>query len=155
QCQPMRPGCANISTFAGGSSTADGINAVDSSRHTNNIFKNVEPPDQGLCAGNGSVVEANNLGEILIFNKSLRRISPVISLDRVMGLTRRHWSSGGDPSCLWDPSNGGHWFFTQIVSASPENKGGAFNGCFAAVANTCFEGISVTKGSSPFGPYNT
>ena len=101
------------------------------------------------------MVETNNAGEILIFNKALKRTSPVISLDRVMGLGKRHWSSGGDPSCLWDPANGGHWFFTQIVSKSPESKGGPFVGCFAAVANTCLEGISVTKGSSPFGPYNT
>jgi hypothetical protein len=154
-CQPLRPGCDNISSFAGGSASVKGINAVDSATHTANIFKDVEPPDQGLCAGNGSVVETNNIGEILIFNKALKRASPVISLDRVMGLGKRHWSSGGDPSCMWDPANGGHWFFTQIVSKSPESKGGPFAGCFVAKANTCLEGISVTKGSSPFGPYNT
>jgi hypothetical protein len=154
-CQPLRPGCDDISSFAGGSTSVKGINAVDSATHTANIFKDVEPPDQGLCAGNGSVVETNNIGEILIFDKSLNRTSPVISLDTVMGLTKRQWSSGGDPSCIWDPANGGHWFFTQIVSKSPNSKGGAFAGCFAAKANTCLEGISVTKGSSPFGPYNT
>jgi hypothetical protein len=71
-----------------------------------------------------------------------------------MGLTKKHWSSGGDPSCLYDPANGGHWFFTEIVSASPESKGGPFAGCFIAKANTCLEGIAVSKGSSPFGPYN-
>jgi hypothetical protein len=154
-CQPLRPGCDNISSSAGGSVGVNGINAVDSATHTANIFKDVEPPDQGLCAGNGSVVETNNIGEILIFNTALKRASPVISLDTVMGLTKRHWSSGGDPSCIWDPANGGHWFFTQIVSKSPQSKGGPFAGCFAAKANTCLEGISVTKGSSPFGPYNT
>jgi hypothetical protein len=155
-CQPLRPGCDNISSFAGGSASVKGINAVDSaSLSTNVAVGDVEPPDQGLCAGNGSVVETNNIGEILIFNKTLKRVSPVIPLDTLMGLTKRHWSSGGDPSCLWDPANGGHWFFTQIVSKSPESKGGPFAGCFVAKANTCLEGISVTKGSSPFGPYNT
>jgi hypothetical protein len=154
-CVPLRTGCDNISSFAGGATGVKGLNAVDSAKHTANIFKDVEPPDQGLCAGNGSVVETNNIGEILIFNKALKRTSPVISLDTLMGLTKRHWSSGGDPSCLYDPSNGGHWFFTEIVSASPESKGGAFTGCFSAVANDCYEGIAVTKGSSPFGPYNT
>ena len=155
-CQPLRPGCDNISSFAGGSASVNGINAVDSAANTTIPAKlrDVEPPDQGLCAGNGSVVETNNIGEILIFNKALKRASPVISLDRVMGLTKRHWSSGGDPSCLWDPANGGHWFFTQIVSKSATSKGGPFVGCFAAKANGCLEGIAVTKGSSPFGPYN-
>src|SRR5215467_3407270 len=155
-CVPLRPGCDNISPFAGGSASVKGINAVDNtSLKTNIAIGDIEPPDQGLCAGNGNVVETNNIGEILIFNQALKRVSPVIPLDRVMGLTKRHWSSGGDPSCMWDPANGGHWFFTQIVSASPESKGGPFAGCFVAKANTCFEGISVTKGSSPFGPYNT
>jgi hypothetical protein len=153
-CQPLRLGCDKISSFAGGATGVKGINAVASATHTGNKFKDVEPPDQGLCAGNGSVVEANNIGEILIFNQALRRVSPVISLDRVMGLGKRHWSSGGDPSCLFDSANGGHWFFTQIVSKSPEPKGGPFAGCFVAVANTCLEGIAVSKGSSPFGPYN-
>jgi hypothetical protein len=158
-CVPLRPGCDNISPFAGGSSSAKGINAVDSATMKTNVsVGDVEPPDQGLCAGNGNVVETNNIGEILIFNKALKRVSPVIPLDTLMGLTQQHWSSGGDPSCVWDPANGGHWFFTQIVSASPESKGGPFAGCFIsgpkAVANSCMEGIAVTKGSSPFGPYN-
>jgi hypothetical protein len=153
-CQPLSAGCDNISSFAGGSTGVKGLNAVDSATHTTNIFKDVEPPDQGLCAGNGSVVETNNIGEILIFNKALNRVSPVISLDTIMGLTSRQWSSGGDPSCLYDPSNGGHWFITEIVSASPESKGGAFTGCFSGVANDCYEGIAVSTGNSPFGPYN-
>jgi hypothetical protein len=153
-CQPLRAGCDTISTLAGGATGVKGIDAVDSATHTANIFKDIEPPDQGLCAGNGSVVETNNIGEILIFNKALKRASPVISLDTVMGLTKRGWSSGGDPSCLFDPANGGHWFFTEIVSASPESKGGSFAGCFAPKANTCFEAIAVSTGASPFGPYH-
>src|SRR5215471_1411703 len=153
-CQPLRPGCDTISSFAGGAVGVKGINAVDSATHTTNKFKEVEPPDQGLCAGNGSVVETNNIGEILIFNKTLKRVSPVIPLDTLMGLTKRGWSSGGDPTCVFDPANGGHWFFSQIVSASPESKGGPFAGCFIAKAKTCLEGIAVSTGSSPFGPYN-
>ena len=70
-----------------------------------------------------------------------------------MGLTKLGWSRGGDPSCVYDPANGGHWFFTQIVSASPESKGGAFTGCFAGGANPCSEGIAVTNGNNPFGQY--
>src|SRR5690349_952671 len=143
-CQPLRAGCDNISPFAGGAVGVKGINAVDSAESTTNKFKDVEPPDQGLCAGNGSVVETNNIGEILIFNKALKRASPVISLDRVMGLGKRQWSSGGDVSCVFDSANGGHWFISEFVSKSPESKGGPFAGCFAAVANTCLEGIAVT-----------
>jgi hypothetical protein len=153
-CVPLGPGCDRISTSSGGATSVKGLNAVDSAENTTNIFSNVEPPDQGLCAGNGSVVEDNNIGEILIFNTALKRVSPVISLDTLMGLTGLNWSSGGDPSCLYDSANGGHWFFTEIVSASPESAGGAFTGCFAGVANECYEGIAVTDGNSPFGPYH-
>jgi hypothetical protein len=153
-CVPLGPGCDNISTSVGGATGVKGLNAVDSAEHTTNTFKDVEPPDQGLCAGNGSAVEINNIGEILVFNTALQRTSAPISLDTIMGLTGLNWSSGGDPSCLYDPANGGHWFFTEIVSASPESAGGAFTGCFAGVASACNEGIAVTDGSSPFGPYH-
>jgi hypothetical protein len=154
-CQPIGPGCDSISNNPGGANGVKGLDAVDSaSQSTNSLGLDIEPADQSVCAGNGYVVEANNLGEILIFNEHLHRISSVIPLDTVMGLTGLNWSSGGDISCLYDASNGGHWFFTEIVSASSEANEGAFTGCFAGVSNACYEGIAVTKGSNPFGPYN-
>ena len=117
---------------AGGATGVKGLNAVDSASLATNPLGDIEPPDQGLCAGNGSVVETNNIGEILVFNTALKRQSAPIPLDTVMGLTSRAWSSGGDPSCEYDSSNGGHWFFTEIVSASPRRAGGPFTGCFVA-----------------------
>ena len=154
RCQPLGAGCDSISTSAGGATGVKGLNAVDSASQATNPVGDIEPPDQGLCAGNGSVVETNNIGEILVYNTALQRQSAPIPLDTIMGLTSRGWSSGGDPSCEYDSSNGGHWFFTEIASASPESGGGAFTGCFAAAANSCYEGIAVSKGNSPFGPYN-
>jgi hypothetical protein len=155
-CQPLGPGCNTVSTSPGGATGVKGINAVDSATLGTNVLlpRDIEPPDQGLCAGNGSVVETNNIGEILVFNKSLQRKSAVIPLDTLMGLTGDGFSSGGDPSCIFDASNGGHWFFTQFVSTNSEFAGGPFTGCFAGVAQACLEGIAVSKGSSPFGPYN-
>ena len=153
-CQPLGPGCDRISTSTGGATGVKGLNAVDSASLPTNPLGDIEPPDQGLCAGNGFVVETNNIGEILVFNTALKRQSAPIPLDTIMGLTGLGWSSGGDPSCVYDSANGGHWFFTEIVSASPESEGGAFAGCFAGVANACYEGIAVTDGNSPFGPYH-
>ena len=157
-CQPLGTGCDGISTSTGGATGVKGLNAVDSATSPlvppAGLPKDIEPPDQGLCAGNGSVVETNNIGEILVFNTALKRKSAPISFDTIMGLTKRHWSSGGDPSCVYDPANGGHWFFTEIVWASPESQGGAFTGCFVGVAHKCMEGIAVTDGNSPFGPYH-
>ena len=153
-CQPLGPGCDPISLSSGGSVGVKGLNAVDSGTLATNSVGDIEPADQGLCANNKYVVETNNIGEILVFNQRLNRLSSPIPDDTLMGLTGRGWSSGGDPSCLYDASNGGHWFFTEIVSASSEASGGAFSGCFGAAANGCYEGIAVTKGSNPFGPYN-
>jgi hypothetical protein len=154
-CAPLGTGCDKISLNAGGAKGVKGLNAVDSGTQSTNVLgQDIEPADQGLCAGNGYVVEDNNIGEILIFNTRLNRISSVIPLDTLMGLTARGWSSGGDIMCQYDYSNGGHFIFTEFASASTEASGGPFSGCFAGVANTCFEGIAVTKGSNPFGPYN-
>ncbi|MGA8555165.1 MAG: hypothetical protein WB630_12175 [Candidatus Acidiferrales bacterium] len=154
-CEPLGPGCDAISSSSGGAIGVKGLNAVDSGTLSTNVaVGDIEPADQGLCAGNGYVVETNNIGEVLIFNSALQQQSAVIPLDTIMGLTSRGWSSGGDVSCLYDYDNGGHWFFTQFVSASTEANGGPFAGCFAALANTCYEGIAVTVGSNPFGPYN-
>ncbi len=154
-CAPFGPGCAPISLGNGGAVGVKGMNAVDSATApTNPSGGDTEPPDQGLCAGNGSVVEANNVGQVLVFDSRLHRQSQIIPLDTIMGLTAKGWSSGGDISCLYDHSNGGHWFFTEFASATTEASGGPFSGCFLGVANTCFEAIAVTQGNSPFGPYN-
>jgi hypothetical protein len=155
-CQPLGPGCDPISMSSGGAKGVKGLNAVDSGTLSTNLLvpPDIEPADQGLCAGNGYVVEDNNIGEILVFNQRLRRLSSAISLDTLMGLTGLGYSSGGDISCLYDGNNGGHWFFTEFVSTNSEASGGTFAGCFAGVANGCLEGLAVTKGSNPFGPYN-
>lgn len=156
-CQPQGAGCDAISTSNGGASTALGLDAVDSGTMQTalgNPNADIEPPDQGLCAGNNYVVETNNVGEILVYDTALHRQSGVIPLDTLMGLTARDWSSGGDPSCEYDYANGGHWFFTEFVSETSEASGGPFSGCFVGVPNGCQEGIAVSTGSSPFGPYN-
>ncbi len=150
-CAPVGAGCDSISTSNGGAVGVKGLKAPDSALNTTNIYKDVEPPDQALCAGNGSVMEGNNIGEIKVFNTALSSSSPVISLDTLMGLPAKGWSSGGDPSCEYDSANGGHWFVTEIVSASPESSGGAFTGCFAGQPNGCYEGIAVSTTNNPLG----
>ena len=121
-CSRWAAGCDRISTSKGGATGVKGLNAVDSGSLPTNPLGDIEPPDQGLCAGNGFVVETNNIGEILVFNTALKRKSAPIPLDTLMGLTKRDWSSGGDPSCMYDPANGGHLFFTEIVSATAKQR---------------------------------
>ena len=59
-CQPLGRGCDRISTLTGGATSVKGLNAVDSASLATDPNGDIEPPDQGLCAGNGSVVETNN-----------------------------------------------------------------------------------------------
>jgi hypothetical protein len=160
--------CSPANLTAGGAVGVKGLNAVDSATANFNAGGpgiDIEPSDQGLCAGNGYVVESDNIGEVQVFNTGLNRVGSVVSLDSLMGLSTlpafdgTGWSSGGDISCVYDPSNGGHWFITQIVSASTEagtatNGPGPFGGCFAGVAYTCYEGIAVSQTNDPTGPYN-
>ncbi len=152
-CTSAGTNCDSISLDAAGAKGVKGIDAVDSATLSTNPLGDIVPPDQGLCAGNGYVVESNNIGEVLFFNTRLQRLSAVIPLDTIAGLTAKGWSSGGDISCAYDHANGGHWFFTEFASASSEASGGTFAGCFAGVANTCYEAIAVTRGASPYGPY--
>ncbi len=116
----------------------------------------VEPPDQMMCAGNGYVVEGINIGSAQVFYAStLMPASGPVTLDSLMGLTGLGYSSGGDVSCVYDANNGGHWFIIEFVSVSSESAGGAFAGCFAAVYDSCLEGIAVSATSNPMGAYNT
>jgi hypothetical protein len=152
-CTSAGTQCDAISLYAAGAKGVKGLDAVDSGTLPTNPLGDIVPPDQGLCAGNGYVVESNNIGEVLFFDTRLQRVSGVVPLDTLAGLTTKGWSSGGDISCNYDHADGGHWFFTEFASATSEADGGVFAGCFSGVANTCYEVIAVTQGSSPYGPY--
>jgi hypothetical protein len=101
------------------------------------------------------VIDALNIGVMRVYSGStLAPVAADVTMDSLMGLTTLGWSSGGDISCLYDPDNGGHWFFTEFVSTTSEDIGGTFAGCFAAVPDTCLEGIAVSVSSNPLGAYN-
>ena len=68
-----------------GASGFTGLNHVDTrSQDGGNAFS-LEPPDQGLCVGNGFVVETVN-DVIVVFNESGQRISPTSSMNSFFGL---------------------------------------------------------------------
>ena len=145
-------GCDSISTSSSAITQPHGLDAVDSG--TSYGF-DVEPPDQGLCANSQYAIEVLNIGEAQVYSAS--NLQPVpngyATLDGLMGLTALHWGSGGDISCMYDYANGGHWFFTEIVSTTPQPLS-PFVGCFLGVADTCREGIAVSVTNNPMGSYN-
>jgi hypothetical protein len=148
-------GCDTISKNPGGATTnLFGLNAVN---NLEAFGYNISPPDLGLCANNEYVVETLNVGILQVYDASnLQPVSPVVSLDDLMGLPSQGtsgWGSGGDIMCTYDYSNGGHWFITEFVSTTPEPQS-PFSGCFAGVPDTCREGIAVSVTSNPMGAYN-
>lgn len=159
-CAPLGSGCEAISSTSGATTNPMALNAVN---NFNAFGYSVEPPDQAVCANSQFVLESLNIGVVQVYSSSnLMPVSTVASLDNLMGLPSQGplgWSSAGDVSCLFDASNGGHWFITEIVSTTPEQpldssgQPGPFQGCFVAVFDTCREGIAVSVTSNPMGAY--
>ncbi len=103
-----------------------------------------EPPDQGLCAGNGFVIEMTNLN-LKIFDANLNAVSGPMVLETFFGDGLAFGASGGDvtiqgdPRCYWDA--GTHrWFLSQLV-LDLSNNTGQFQ-------------IAVSTTSNPSGTYN-
>ena len=115
RCQPLSAACDSISTSAGGATGVEGLNAVDSASLATNPHGDIEPPDQGLCAGNGSVVETNNIGEILVYNTALQRQSAPIPLDTVMGLTAGDIAAAATRRASMTPA-------TEAIGSSPRSS---------------------------------
>jgi hypothetical protein len=169
-CKSSSSGCDTVSTSSGGATTnLFALNSVDSFNIGTLPFQyTIEPPDQGLCASNQYVVEVLNIGQLQVYDPTtLKAVSGVVSLQNLMGLASMPplgWSSGGDIQCQYDYANGGHWFFTEFVSTTPEaplvpgGQPGPFQGCFAVGAaaqfDTCREGIAVSVTNNPMGAYN-
>src|SRR6266853_1703402 len=91
----------------------------------------VEPPDQGLCAGNGFVMEAVN-DVLRVYDTSGSPLIDVVDLNTFYGyaaaINRRTGVRGPfvtDPSCYFDPDTQ-RWF--QVVLTLDTQPNGAFTG---------------------------
>jgi hypothetical protein len=91
--------------------TAQGLNAYDN-RYVG-VF-NVTPPDQGLCVGNGYVVEPVNI-VLSVYDEKFRRQEGDMSLETFFGYSTSDFNVG-DPKCYYDPNYGGHFFVTVYDS---------------------------------------
>jgi hypothetical protein len=103
----------------------------------------LEPPDQGLCAGNGSVLETiNDVLRVFDYNGNPR--TPAVDLNTFLGypaaINRTTGARGPfvtDPSCYYDPGTQ-RWFHTVLtIDVNPAN--GRFlgpNHIDLAVSNT-------------------
>lgn len=114
--------------------------------YTNTQFS-LEPPDQGLCAGGGFVVEAVN-NAISVYDTSGNLLSGPVALSQFWGLTpeidRKTGITGqfvSDPKCVYDPETQ-RWFVTELMQDTGTTGSGRN-----------FNLIAVSKTSDPRGDF--
>jgi hypothetical protein len=98
----------------------DGLNHLDQrSANGGNQFS-LEPPDQGLCVGNGFVLETVN-DVMRVFDASGSPVGGVVDLNTFYGYPAQYDRTTGlqgpfitDPSCYYDPENG-RWFHVVLT----------------------------------------
>ena len=114
---PVVGGTAVAGTPASLLTSFNGLGALDNLL-SNDGFE-FEPPDQGLCVGNGFVMESIN-SSIRVFGASGNPRSQVVSQNGFYGFAPIQDANGvwgpflADPSCLYDPETR-RWFHTILV----------------------------------------
>ncbi len=78
-----------------------------------------EPPDQGLCVGNGKVVEMTNL-ELVVYDTSGNRTVGPLTLSSVFGVPPSDFIS--DPKCYYDrPTNSFYMTLTDLTDLTTQS----------------------------------
>jgi hypothetical protein len=134
--------------------TADGLNFHDQRFANNGNQFSVEPPDQGLCAGNGFILES--LNDVLrIFDRNGNPLIGVVDLNTFYGYPAAinravHPTTFGqfvtDPSCYFD-QNTQRWFqlVLTLERVSPTTQ--ALNG-------KNHLDLAVSQTANPLGAWN-
>jgi hypothetical protein len=111
-----------------------------------------EPPDQGLCAGHGFVVEPIN-SVMAVYSESGTQLTAATALNQFYDLKPEFFpdnSTGdfvSDPKCYWDPV--GQRFIQTILEV---DQPGAFDG--QTPVNGTHVLIAVSQTSDPTGSWN-
>ena len=128
----------------------DGIRVRDSRFADGGQTFTVEPPDQGLCVGNGFVLETVN-SALRVYDTSGNALAAVTSLNTFYGYPPARGSTGAfgpaiaDPTCYYDPDTR-RWF--HLVTTSDRM------GTTADFAGTNHLDLAVSQTSSPLGGWN-
>lgn len=136
---PAKP--AGSTPSRGAALSVKGLNAFDMvSTHG----FNVEPPDQGLCAGNGRVIEMVNL-VLRVYDANLNPLAGAEQLETFFGQPLAFGVLGGDvtvqgdPRCYWDAGSR-RWYLSQLD--------------LDLSAGTSQFNLAVSQTSNPLGAYN-
>jgi hypothetical protein len=107
----------------------NGLSHVDQRTANNGNQFSIEPPDQGLCAGNGYVVETVN-DVIRVFDTSGNPLSGVEDMNTFFGLAAAIDRANGnvrgpflsDPRCYFDRQTQ-RWFVSELMEDNGQNAG--------------------------------
>ena len=129
----------------------EGLNFFDQRFANNGNQFSIEPPDQGLCVGNGFVLETVN-DVLQVYSTAGRPLSPVTDLNTFYGYPAQFDRTTGlqgpfvtDPSCYYDPAHKRFFHLALTLDVVPDT--GAFTG-------TNHLDIAVSQTSSPLGGWN-
>jgi hypothetical protein len=101
----------------------------------------IEPPDQGVCAGNGYVMEINNAVARVFASDlaSATKAAPIESLFKTPEIfgagNDGSFNVQGDPRCFYD-ADSGRWFASQIWLDFNDATTYGWAGTFVAVSQT-------------------
>lgn len=109
------------------------------------------PPDQGLCVGQGDVLEVVN-DALVVYSTSGSALTPVVPLNQFAGTTPESVNGGppfgaflSDPRCYYDPDTQ-RWFITFLDIALVPDTG--------AFGNSAAQYIAVSQTSDPTKAWN-
>lgn len=151
---PTIPGTA-VGPGTGGALGWAGIDDVQQLSAGSGNYANSQldltPPDQGLCVGQGDVVETVN-DALRVYSSSGSPLTPTVALNQFAGTTPASVNGGppfgaflSDPRCYYDPDTA-RWFMTFLEIALVPDTG--------AFGNTAAQYIAVSQTSDPTGAWN-
>jgi len=133
--------------FGGSTFTVNGLDNGDS-RSVNGgmVGDDLEPPDQGLCAGAGQLLEVINL-VFAVYDETGHKISSDVSANAFFGVGPNFivGDAISDPRCYYDQSSG-HWFITLTDYFEVGYITGGLGRTFVLIA--------VSDGPNLFGSFN-
>ncbi|HLI24366.1 MAG TPA: hypothetical protein VKU91_05395, partial [Acidimicrobiales bacterium] len=102
----------------------------------------LEPPDQGLCAGDGYVTEFVN-NALTVYNRAGSQALPVIPSYELFKQPSTAFFS--DPRCYFDAATG-HWFLSEFIVGTVGSSG--------TVTSPSVQFLAVSDTSDPLGTYH-
>lgn len=140
-----------------GTGGAAGFNGLDDFQQTaagTGIYANsqfdVTPPDQGLCVGNGDLVEPINLA-VRVYSTTGTPLTAAVPLNQFVGVAPETTNGGApfgpflsDPRCYYDPGTA-RWFLS-VLQFSVDPATGAFG-------NTAVQYVAVSQTADPAGTW--